>query len=386
MAKTDYNALRLKHQADPEKLDEILQEECREKCAQKLHDTLRCESFLFPSLALAEMATSDDVAEIHAHLIEPGTTLLDMTSGLGIDTFHFAARGVNVTAIESDPVAFDKICHNIDALSLSNCRIANADSMKWLRESDESFDTIYIDPARRDSRGRHFSLAECQPDVEANLQLLLSRCSKLIIKTTPMADITELCRRLGRVISVKVIGTVKECKELVIICAGLSDTDYSQDAPYNIESITVGHPSFSYLPAENRAGSIILSSGITPGEILYEPYPSVMKGGGFAALSQRFNLPRLHPNTTLFIGPEDWRIADFPGEQFEIEEVIPFNKKSVKDFRARYPKINVAVRNFPLSAPELAKKLKVSEGGDKRLFGVTATGDTKLLLVTSMAL
>lgn len=64
---TDFNKLRLKHHGDPQKLHEILQMECRHKCAKKLASTLEeCPEFIFPSLSLAEMSTSDDVAAIHA--------------------------------------------------------------------------------------------------------------------------------------------------------------------------------------------------------------------------------------------------------------------------------------------------------------------------------
>lgn len=386
--KGDFNALRLKYHDNPEILDMILQCECRRKCAQKLHDTLQCEDFIFPSLAVAEMATSDDVALIHARLIPPGSTLLDMTCGLAIDTFHFAAKGIKVTSIELDEHTCRVAIHNQSALGLPDCEIINADSISWLSSSSDRFDYIFIDPARRDSSGRHFNLSECSPDLIANLNLLLSRCGHLIIKTTPMADISALCRQLGSVEKVLVIGTVKECKELLMVCRGNLAKTTEADIPYTVESITIGHPSFSFIPSHHHEGSLIFSGEITPGMLLYEPYPAVMKGGGFAPLSRKFSIPRLHPNTALYISPDqsDALPTEFPGEHFEIEEVIPFSKKAIKEFGKKYPKINVAVRNFPLSAPELVKKLKVTEGGDRRLFGLTGPRGEKLLCITTMAL
>lgn len=73
---------------------------------------------------------------------------------------------------------------------------------------------------------------------------------------------------------------------------------------------------------------------------------------------------------------------DFPGEAYLIESVMPFDRRTVKAFAATYPKINVAVRNFPLSAPELVRRLKIKEGGDMMLFGTTGP-DGELLLITA---
>ena len=42
---------------------------------------------------------------------------------------------------------------------------------------------------------------------------------------------------------------------------------------------------------------------------------------------------------------------------------------------------NVAVRNFPMSAPQLAKRLHLGDGGDYYIFGTTlATGQHVLLI------
>ncbi|MDE6495882.1 MAG: hypothetical protein K2L30_06575 [Duncaniella sp.] len=125
----DFNKLRLKYAGDAGKMDEILQAECRHKTARKLADTLACEDFRFPSLSVAEMATSDVVAREHCRLVSPGDRVIDMTSGLGIDTFAFARSGCDVTAVELDPVTAREIIHNAAVLGLDNVRIINDDSV-----------------------------------------------------------------------------------------------------------------------------------------------------------------------------------------------------------------------------------------------------------------
>ncbi len=382
----DFNRLRLKHHGDPQKLWEILQAECRAKTAKKLPVTLRCQEFVFPSLQIAEMATSDDVAAIHASLIPENSKVLDMTCGLGIDTFHFALKAASVTAVELNHDNYVAACHNKAALGLDNVCVIEGDSINWLsNQSDKHFDVIFIDPARRDASGRHFALKQCQPDVVESLHLLMDRCDRLIIKASPMIDIEGAWRELGvECCETVVIGTRKECKEVVFILSG------KYPATDVIRCITIDSPEFSFSKTTERGtSSLSLGEGDMkiieepPCGYLYEPYPAVMKGGGMGCLSRVFDLRKFHPNTNLFFSAT--YIPDFPGEIFAIKNIMPFSKAAVKGFSAQYPKLNVAVRNFPLSAPELAKKLKIKEGGSEMVFGLTATGGNKYLIITDMA-
>lgn len=384
MSKEDFNALRLRHHGDARMMHEILQRECRYKCRYKLSETLACPDFIFPSLSVAEMATSDAVADIHADFISPGSKVLDMTCGLGIDAFRFAAKGACVTALELDRATFDAACHNAEALGLSDVRLIYGDSVEWLENSDEVFDTIFIDPARRDSSGRHFDLKDCHPDIIGHLDLLLDRCSQLIIKASPMLDISATLRQLQTVEKVTVIGTVRECKELVFICKGRRVSSSCIPVPSLIvDCITVGGHSFSFsIDDERNYRREVSVDPLLHGGIIYEPYPAVMKAMGFASLSRRFAPKLLHPNTNLFYTPPSVDATDFPGERFKIIDVLPFNKETVRHFSANHPKVNVAVRNFPLSAPELVKKLKIKEGGSEMLFGTTVAPSQKLLLLT----
>lgn len=378
--KEDFNKLRLKHHGDPVMMEEILQRECRYKTASKLPDTLRNQDFRFPSLAVAEMATSDAVAGIHASMSPDGSTVLDMTCGLGIDSFHFASKAGRVTAVELDNKAYLTAVHNVEALGLGNVRIVEGDSITFINSCQEHFDVIFVDPARRDSAGRHFALRDCSPDIIPALPTILSHCSTLIVKASPMIDIKAAVNELRRDCAVTVIGTTKECKEVVFIINATSPETVTPKITA-IEAKTVNGTEFGFIPGlAEEAEQIFLTP--RPGMYLYEPYPAVMKGGGMKVIPERYNVGRLHPNTNLFTSEE--QVDVFPGECFEIEEVLPFSKQTVKSIAKSHPTINVATRNFPLTAPQLVTKLKVKEGGDKMLFGTTTNDGTKILLITTM--
>ncbi len=358
----DYARLRLKYHGDPVRMDEILQAECREKTAKKLPRLLGCADFRFPSLAVAEMSTSEAAADYHASLVKPGCTVLDMTAGLGVDAFAMARKGCHVTAVEIEPHTAEVLRHNVKALDLDDAvEVVEANSVEWLMDSDRKFDVIFIDPARRDNTGRHFTLKDCHPDVLKHIELLTLKCDLLVIKASPMINVGEL-NEYGAETSV--VGTTRECKE-VLFCLGAGCQ------AGRVRCVTLGH------------GEFVVREGVTqkfgtplPGDILFQPYPAVMKGGGTASID---NAVKLHPFSHLFFAESV--PADFPGEAYRIVAIHPFDKRNVKTVATEYPKINVAVRNFPLSAPELVKRLKVKEGGRMMLFGTTSHDGAKLLIV-----
>ena len=111
---------------------------------------------------------------------------------------------------------------------------------------------------------------------------------------------------------------------------------------------------------------------------LLVPNSSVMKAGCFKALEFAFPVTQLDVSSHLFIAEE--AVVDFPGRQFRIEAVSTLNKKSLRQAFGGVKRANVAVRNFPLSAEALRKRLRVSDGGDLYVFGTTVNGMHQLYL------
>ena len=381
----DYAALRLKAKGDRARLDEILNMECRDKTRSKLARTLQAApDFRFPSLAVAEMATSDAMADIHAGLAGEGGRVADMTFGLGIDAFAFARRASSVTAFDIVEANVEAGRANSRQLGLDNVTIECADSVEWLRTHPEAtFDTIFIDPARRDGTGRHFRIADCLPNLTRCVDLLLERCGRLIVKLSPMLDITASLNELGltdslkRQVDVVVTGLHNECKELLLVIPGKLNGGVEENG--KIRAVTVGRESFDFRPTDVPHSAPRYAEP-EAGDVLLEPYPAVMKAGAISRLFDFEGVAALHPNTHLFTAKE--KPTDFPAKVFRIVEVLDFSSSLCKTFARTYPQINVAARNFPLRAPELAKKLKVREGGEMQVFGVTACDGKRLLVVT----
>ena len=371
-AKADTAALRLKHAGDAAVMDAIMQIDCRRKAATKLPDTLKCREFWFPTALSAEQCTSDSLAEFHTTLVR-GDSVLDMTCGLCIDAFHIAAAGKQVTAMDINPAITEAAIHNSRALGIERFEAITADCTEWLESTDSRFDTIFIDPARRGESGKRiFALSDCAPDVVAMLPLLRQRCARLIIKASPMLDIKSIVASLEQNCDIYVTGTRTECKEVVAVID--FDREY---ADTTVTAYTVVAPSFSFTLSEE---SCLSASFREPAEgmVLYEPFPAVMKAGGFNSLCHSFGIDELAPNTHLFISSGE--IAAFPGERFVIERILPFNKRSLKEISSSYPSLDISARNFIISAPELAKRLKIKQGGTRRLFAATTLSASTLII------
>lgn len=384
----DTTKLRLKlHGADNiEAYDSaITQIECRKKCALKLADTLSAaKNFFFPSEISAEMSTSDVIARIHASLVPSGSKVVDLTSGLGIDIFTLARKASKAIAVEIDRTTCEAIRYNARALNLDNIEIINSDCEEFLRQmkNGEKYDIAFIDPARRSQTGaRVFALSDCKPDVTSLLPLIRKHFHTLIVKASPMLDISAFSQALPGCREILIPGTTTECKELVAV-VNLAD----EDSSFTVKAVTVNRKEiiseFTFTPEQEKAAAVSYALP-TAGEFLYEPYPAVMKSGGMRSLASVFNLQKLHPNTHLFTSTS--LCPAFPGDVFEIIEALPYASKHIKRLATRYPQINVSARNFKLSASELTRKLGVKTGGELRIFGCLNYMDERMLLICKPA-
>ena len=377
-AAADVATLRLRHHSDRTLMHAILQIEARRKTASKLADTLKCPSFQFPDMIAAEQSTSDALAAIHSSIIGEAATVADLTCGLGIDTFHFAASGRKVTAIERRPEAAEAARLNARALGLAeSVEVITADSTEWLRRANERhYDCIFIDPARRDTIGRRcYSLADCSPDVTALLPALRDITGKVVIKASPMLDADAVAHQLKQVSDIYIIGTATECKEIV----ALVDFGIPSDTPYTLHAVTATKGGISHVTPGGDPQSANIATAIpVNGMKLYEPYPSLMKAGHYRWIAARYGMSVPDTNTHLFLSQE---VTEFPGKGYEITEAMNFDKRSIKDIASRKIKANVATRNFPLDAHALARRLKIAEGGELRVYGIgCASGGNMILL------
>lgn len=382
----DPTALRLKYPAAKDGIDyplAITQIECRRKFGKKLKATLEVvHHFLFPSRLSGEQSTSDRLAEFHASLVLPDRDMMDMTSGLGIDAMYCSKVCSSILAIERNSDVADALIFNSRQAGYDNLSVVCGDSREYLESSQmKDFATIFIDPARRSvDGGRLFALTDCEPDVVAIMPQLASRCERLVIKMSPMLDISHTVISLGGCSRIIAIGNTTECKELIAV----KDFTPAVTSSPVIESITLladSSANFSYTHEQEQQAVMPPCSVPCENDYLYEPYPAMMKAGALKLVGNRYELSIFHPNTRLYHSPS---VAEgFPGEIFRIERIIDFASKHIKRFHHDYPVISITTRNFGMTADALRHKLGVRDGGNKRLFAITDPTGHRLMLITS---
>ena len=297
--------------------------------------------------------------------------IADLTGGMGVDAWAFAQVAEEVLYNEMQEELARATELNFRELGVENVRFRNCRVEPGkVAEVLDGFrpDVIFLDPARRAGDGRKvFLIEECQPDVLGLLPELFEASRYVLLKLSPMADITMACKRLGaHVKEVHVVAAGGECKELLF----LLDRDW-EGAP---ATFIVEGGAVMEIPGQagNDGPSLVISTGAKrSGEIfLFEPGKSLLKAGAFSLPCERFGLTKLGQHTHLYVGeaiPEALRPF---GKVFEILEVLPLNNRTMKEAGRRWPQAEVTARNVPMTSDLLRKKLGCASGGDIHLFGV----------------
>ncbi|MCM1110695.1 MAG: class I SAM-dependent methyltransferase [Clostridium sp.] len=378
LANSDLNRELLRAGTDPVGRFAVLQAECRRKCRTKIPSLLDDRRFLFPNSLASEQATGERIARWHA-TIAGGGRVFDATSGLGVDSMALARVSESVVAFDLQEDVARVLDYNACSAGIRNLDARCGDSIGWLKEHpDERFDTIFVDPARRgDGGGRLFALSDCRPDVVAELPLLLDRARRVCIKASPMLDITSTLRELRQVTAIYSVGTETECKELFVVV----DRDCPESTVPKVAAVTFrndGTESVVGLASCEQQDDSAPEPAV--GGYIVEPYPSVMKLGG--AVDCR-GARRIARNTHLYL--TDNTVSDF-GRIYRVVDLSGFGKRDVKSLLSRRGnRFNVSCRNFPMTAPQLVSRLKIREGGDKRLFALTDGRGERLLVVAESA-
>ena len=308
--------------------------------------------------------------------------LADLTGGLGVDSWAFAQVFGEVLYNEMRPELSHAAQYNFGQLGVKNITVRSLELKPGgLADILDGFepDILFLDPARRSSDGRKvFRLEDCQPNVLQLLPELFETCPRLLLKLSPMADISLVCKQLRQVKAVHVVAAEGECKELLL----LLERDY--EGPY----ATTIYESGATLSLDQVQGSFgpgtVLCGGFGPRGILFEPGKALLKAGAFD-LPCQLGLEKLGQHTHLYTGetiPE--RLKPF-GKIYEILEVVPLNNRSIKDIEKRYPLAEVTARNIPLTSDGLRKRLGVRSGGTVHIFGVRvdAFKDNCLIIAVS---
>ena len=329
---------------------------CLQKSVKKLPLWSQTPGIYYPPAMNMEQASSQQTAQYKAGLLH-GESLMDLTGGFGVDTYFFSRRFQVVYYCERDAALAEIASHNFRELGASNIHVHIGDGIQFLKEfPGESGEAawIYLDPSRRTAeKGRVYSLEAYQPPLPDVLPELLGISPNLLIKTSPMLDISEGIRKLGPVREVHVVGVKNEVRELL----WWLQRDYNKEPDILATDLNYDFPPLKFSTSQESQAEV---SHSMPLSYLYEPNASVLKAGGFRTGALEYGLSKLHPHTHLYTSAE---AKPFPGRRFKILKTTPY-----KPGRLPYTKANVSTRNFPESVAKIRKRNRIRDGGSTYLF------------------
>ena len=344
----------------------------RQLLQKKVPSWAENEDLLFPVHLSIEQCSSEASAKYKAALLQ-GQTFADLTGGLGVDTYFISQYFQQADYVERQAELCDLARHNFEVLK-ADVKVWNETAEEYLSHC-EAKDCIFIDPARRDEHGRKtVSISDCTPDVAALQDLLLQKSKTVMIKLSPMLDISKALEELHHVKEVHVVAVANECKELDVIL----ERGFEGEPEFVCVNLLTSQPELHFTQEEERNCPVRIAEGVF--NYLYEPNPEAMKAGCFKLLTQRFDVLKLHKNSNLYTS--ETLVTDFPGRIFEVKGWASYNKKVKQTLLHDVDKASIAVRNFPLSVAELRKALKISDGDETYLFATTLKGEQKVVIRT----
>ena len=384
-----------RHLSDDEWRWFLQQVEGRERTADKLPTFASIPDWWYPVRLSCEQCSSELTAKYKASIIAKSqqltansrSTMVDLTGGYGVDTYFLSEHFAHTDYVEQNAELCRIMEHNKGLRDTGDgfreIAVHNSTAENFLLTAGQ-YDLIFLDPARRDSHGgKVFRLEDCTPNVVELMPTLLQHLTsegRLMLKLSPMLDITQAIKTLAvsylpLAWDVHVVAIKNEVKEVLLL-------NHNPSPVTRVPSITAidlskKDQAFVFTrEEESAANSLPYREGLGVGFFLYEPNVAILKAGAYKLIAQRFGLRKLDINTHLYAS--DTLVHDFPGRVWRIKEQSTNQQSKIKNQKSKITNANVLVRNYPLTAEQLKKKMHLRDGGEKYLIGARVNGKPTL--------
>lgn len=282
-------------------------------------------------------------------------SVVDLGCGIGSDLIAFARAGLRVRGVELDPVRAAIATANLRALELDG-EVLTADVRKVEIGKDE---VAFIDPARRDGRGRTFSTSDLQPPWEWVCKLLEGRT---VAKVMP--------------------GLAHDA-----VPHGV-EAEWVSDGGDLVEACLWGPP---FATATRRA--TVLPSGTSlvaigelaalaqPGSYIYEPDDAVIRSGLVGELAGDIGGWLMDPRIAYV--SSDRAVTTPLARGFRVIDELPFREKPLKAALQvrRIGTLTVKKRGVDIVPEELIKRLKLKGPNPATVIMTRVRGDGRAFLV-----
>jgi THUMP domain-like len=352
-------------------LEIINQIKAKTKAKDKLPTFFNTQNIIYPSKLSIEQTSSEKTAQYKATIVS-GQSLIDLTGGFGIDDFYFSNKVKHVTHCELNKELSEIVNHNFKTLNKDNITCIYGDSFEILKNINQQFDWIYVDPSRRSElKGKVFMLKDCLPNIPELIDDYFLFTNKMLIKTAPILDITAGLQELQNVKTIHIVAIENEVKELLWEI----EKEYTEEI--TIKTINLLKEKEEYFDFNLNDKQTTTYEFEFPKKYLYEPNAAIMKSGSFDLISNYYDINKLHQHSHLYTSD---KIIEFPGRIFKIDQIFEYSKKEMKQFLAN-TKANITTRNFPETVESIRKKWNIKDGGNCYTFFTTNVNNNKIVLL-----
>ena len=332
----------------------------------------QAERMLFVDEAL-QQASNRAVAVYRAGLLAAHGVgaVADLGCGIGADTIAMAEAGLRVVAVELDPVRARLAAANVAAAGLADrVQVLCAD---WTTPALGGAlalagpDAAFVDPARRVSHRRVFSLHEMVPPLSA-IRILQEQVPDLLVKVAPGVDLDEVPPDAA----VTFIAEGIHLKEAVLSFGELRSPPSRQAVVLPGPHVFAGEDDRGR-PRGRRRFDIPDIRRVQ--DVLYEPNPAILRAGLVRDLGRRLHAGQLDPEIAYLTGDD---VVPTPfARAWPVERDGPFNLKELNRWlrEAGVGRVIVKKRGSAIDPDVFRARLKTTRGGpEKTVFLTQARG------------
>lgn len=309
-----------------------------------------------------EQATGAAVAGLHLQrFTRAGTrSVADLCCGIGGDLLPLLAGGVSAVGVERDPLTAAVAAANVAELGAGTPgEVVCADARTY---DLDGHDGVFVDPARRGSRGRVFDPDAYTPPYSFVLGLA-GRVAAVGAKLAPGIPHDRLPAE-AEAEWVSVAGEVKEC--------GL----WFAAASSGVRRRATLLPSGATVTGDGAAADAVGPVG----RFLYEPDGAVIRAGLVAQVVDEVDGHLVDPRIAYVTGD---RLVRTPlATEYEVTDVLPFSVKALRSLlRSRgVGRVTVKKRGAAIDPEVLRRQLRLGGDGEATVV-VTRIGERPVAML-----
>lgn len=343
--------------------------QARLRARAKVKFGARAERMFFTEPGL-EQATRMSVAGYRARRLAAalgeGARVADLGCGVGADAIAAAEAGLDVEAVESDPLTAAVAAANAAQLGLHGRMRVREDDAAAV--APDAYDAVFCDPARRTTRGRVFDPDAYSPPWDAVMDLA-ARAPASCVKAAPGIPHERIPERAAAE-WISVDGDLKEAA----LWQGLGDRQARRATLLRSDGSAP-----ATLAADPDAGTAPVGP---PARYLYEPDNAVVRAHLVAEAAETVEGALLDPEIAYITS--DRLVATPFCRAFEVHETMPFSLKRLRSRlrRMKAGTVTIKKRGSAVDVDKLLRDLKPS-GPESVVVVLTRVGDRPLCLLCS---